>query len=140
MPFVMQFFLAFAVCLLVVMVAGYLFVRVFRPAPTMPRRLDVLETLKLSSETSLILVRRDHLEHLLIVGPANDHVLETQRVLVDLPTNKAVVNKDPSQTALPKEVLREKLAVLADEIWRVQTSTGECPPPTGHHQMTGPGV
>ena len=45
-------------------------------APGRRRRLAVVEVLALDAKRRLVLVRRDDVEHLVILGPANDVVLE----------------------------------------------------------------
>ena len=58
-------------------------VRRFGIGRTMPRprgrdrRLQVVEAAVLDSKRRLVLVRRDNTEHLIILGPGNDVVVET---------------------------------------------------------------
>lgn len=47
------------------------------PARTTVRRLAVVESLSLDSRRRLLLVRRDGTEHLLLLGPGGDTVVET---------------------------------------------------------------
>lgn len=42
------------------------------------RRLAVVEALALDGKHRLVLVRRDGVEHLILLGPATDSVIETQ--------------------------------------------------------------
>ncbi|MBM3570628.1 MAG: hypothetical protein FJX46_17950 [Alphaproteobacteria bacterium] len=41
------------------------------------RRLGVVETLSLDARRRLVLVRRDEVEHLLLIGPGGDRPIET---------------------------------------------------------------
>ena len=41
------------------------------------RRLSVVETLSLDTKRRLVLIRRDGAEHLLVLGPAGETVIET---------------------------------------------------------------
>lgn len=41
------------------------------------RRLALVEVLSLDARRRLVLVRRDQVEHLLLIGPASEHVVET---------------------------------------------------------------
>ena len=41
------------------------------------RRLALVEVLPLDARRRLVLVRRDHVEHLLMIGPASEHVVES---------------------------------------------------------------
>ncbi|MFQ5346474.1 MAG: hypothetical protein ACE5ED_01355 [Rhodothalassiaceae bacterium] len=42
-----------------------------------PRRLEIRETLGIDSRHRLILVARDGVEHLILIGPAGDRVVES---------------------------------------------------------------
>ncbi|RMD87103.1 MAG: hypothetical protein D6807_08505 [Alphaproteobacteria bacterium] len=42
-----------------------------------PRRLEIRETLGIDSRHRLILLARDGVEHLILIGPAGDRVIES---------------------------------------------------------------
>lgn len=49
------------------------------PARSVTRRLAVVESLSLDGRRRLVLVRHDEREHLLLLGPSGDKVVETGR-------------------------------------------------------------
>ena len=126
MPFSMQFFLAFAVCLFGLWISGYLFFKAFSPALNTPRRIDLVETLPLLSQTNLLLIRRDQTTHLLLVGAARDQIVGLEPIPGISITSTALINKvadvRPSQIGLSHEVLHDKLVALARELSRYETS------------------
>ena len=64
--------------LLVLYIVRLLFGRRIRaPGPrNRPRRLDVVDTFELDRERQLVIVRRDNIEHLLLIGGPNDLLVE----------------------------------------------------------------
>ena len=64
--------------LLFIYVARQLFGRRIRaPGPrNRPRRLDIVDAFDLDRERQLIIVRRDNIEHLLLIGGPNDVLVE----------------------------------------------------------------
>jgi hypothetical protein len=117
----MQFFLAFAVCLLGLWISGYLYFKAFSPTLKMPRRIDLVETLPLLDQTNLLLIRRDQTTHLLLVGAARDQIVGSQPTpavsSTTVLTNK-VAGVRPLQIGLSHEVLHDKLVALARELSR----------------------
>ena len=41
------------------------------------RRLKLVEVMAVDARRRLVLIRRDHVEHLLLIGPSSEHVIET---------------------------------------------------------------
>ncbi|HLY55173.1 MAG TPA: hypothetical protein VKS60_06430, partial [Stellaceae bacterium] len=52
------------------------------------RRLGVVEATPIDGRRSLVLIRRDDVEHLLLLGPAHDLVIET-RIVAPVPSAPA---------------------------------------------------
>ncbi|MGP1396878.1 MAG: FliO/MopB family protein [Inquilinaceae bacterium] len=63
------------------------------------RRLAVEETLALDAKRRLILIRRDHVEHLLILGPTGERVIET--IPADTDSASVPNAKVPNAPAVP---------------------------------------
>ncbi len=98
----MDLYLRFVIALLVVLgliaALAYL-VRRFGPrgltalAGPRSRRLSVIEVAPLDARRRLVLVRRDNVEHLLLLGAAGDLVVEAGHVLAAEPVGAATEAK-----------------------------------------------
>jgi hypothetical protein len=147
MPFVMQFILAFTLCLLLLMGIGYGIVRLRGTAPNTAVRPGVVESLKLSPSRNLVLIRSDLTEHLILVGGACDLIVETSRPpsehkVADFaakPSHTSTASKMPAvirkqsprsparittvpQRGTTKDALHDKLSALAEEIAAAQNT------------------
>jgi len=54
--------------------------------PKKPRRLQISESLALTPKQRLMLIRRDNVEHLIVVGPTGAHTIETNIPVFPDPT------------------------------------------------------
>lgn len=76
----LRFALALVFVLVLIVLVGWIFRRLgfgtAAPTTARHRRLGVVEVLSLDAKRRLVLVRRDDVEHLLLLGATADHVVE----------------------------------------------------------------
>ena len=76
----LRFALALALVLLLIVALGWV-LRRYGPGAATPRsngrRIGVLESAPLDAKRRLVLVRRDQVEHLLLLSPTHETVIET---------------------------------------------------------------
>lgn len=83
------------------------------PNPGKNRRLTVVEVAALDSRRKLVLIRRDATEHLLLLGPGQDVLVE--RGIGALAANEAL---DDAARVAPGDAVREPAAVSFEDTLR----------------------
>jgi flagellar protein FliO/FliZ len=105
-----KFLIAFVVALATLGVGGYLARRSSGPRGRQPR-LAVINTASLDGRRRLVLVRRDNVEHLLLIGGPTDVVIEPNidrtGAAASAPTRERETNASPP----PKPPLRQTLSL-----------------------------
>jgi hypothetical protein len=80
-------------------------------------RLGIVDAFDLDRQRQLVIVRRDNIEHLVMIGGPNDILIESQisradaRRDVDTRRDKEVREKEPSYAASPKQHAEPKLGI-----------------------------
>jgi hypothetical protein len=64
-------------------------------------RLSITDTTKIDEKRWLVMVRRDNIEHLILIGGSNDVVVETNIVRAKVPQNPAVAAQTQTQAVAP---------------------------------------
>ncbi len=64
-------------------------------------RLSITDTTKIDEKRWLVMVRRDNIEHLILIGGSNDVVVETNIVRAKVPQNPAVTAQTQTQAVAP---------------------------------------
>jgi flagellar protein FliO/FliZ len=135
-PIIVQFVFAFFVVLAVILTGAWVFRRFGGGRPNRgsehtTRRVGIVDVVRLDEARLLVLVRRDDVEHLLMIGGPTDIILEAdigrpgtatrnigaRAATVTLPPKPALAIQAQSILASPRP-LRERLVALADEISR----------------------
>ena len=65
-------------------------------------RLEIIENKKVDSKNSLLLIRRDNVEHLILLNPVQSTVIETKIELISKNTNNSRSISDTNQTQKAK--------------------------------------
>jgi hypothetical protein len=95
-----KFTIAFVVALAMLGVGGYL-MRRFRPARTEPR-LAVIDAASVDARRRLVLVRRDNVEHLLLIGGPTDVVIEPNIDRTQAAATAAAQVREPKASPGPR--------------------------------------
>jgi cytoskeletal protein RodZ len=74
-------------------------------------RLSITDTTKIDEKRWLVMVRRDNIEHLILIGGSNDVVVETNIVRAKVPQNPAVAAQTQTQAVAPtKDIMPQEEA------------------------------
>jgi flagellar protein FliO/FliZ len=127
MPLAVRFFLAFVIVLALIGLTAFL-VRRFggeRLGASSSRgrqpRLAVIDAAAVDGRRRLILIRRDNVEHLLMIGGPSDVVVEANIVRAGAPAREGAPQRPPE--ALPRAVQNES------NMWPLQPEPAPAPPP-----------
>jgi len=89
-----------------------------------PARVAVIESLPVDGKRSVILVRRDNIEHLVMVGGRNDLVIEPN--IMRRPAPNPARRPAPEWKGLPPAPTREPLAEPVAKSGRPGPAAGSC--------------
>jgi flagellar protein FliO/FliZ len=127
MPLAVRFFFAFVIVLALIGLTAFL-VRRFggeRLGASSSRgrqpRLAVIDAAAVDGRRRLILIRRDNVEHLLMIGGPSDVVVEANIVRAGAPAREGAPQRPPE--ALPRAVQNE------NNMWPLQPEPAPAPPP-----------
>jgi flagellar protein FliO/FliZ len=127
MPLAVRFFFAFVIVLALIGLTAFL-VRRFggeRLGASSSRgrqpRLAVIDAAAVDGRRRLILIRRDNVEHLLMIGGPSDVVVEANIVRAGAPAREGAGPRPPE--ALPRAVTNE------GNMWPLQPEPASAPPP-----------
>jgi flagellar protein FliO/FliZ len=130
-PLAVRFFIAFVVVLILIGVTAWL-VRRFGRNPMSASnargrqpRLAVIDAAAVDSRRRLVLIRRDNVEHLLMIGGPTDVVIEPNIVRA-----MSAASREPARGALAPEAMGRQ-AAPAENAWPLQL-TNEPGPPARH--------
>jgi flagellar protein FliO/FliZ len=141
-PFIVHYGLAFFVVLAFILTGAWVFRRFSAGRPNRgrgrtPRRVGLVDVVRVDAARLLVLVRRDNVEHLLLIGGPTDIIVEadigrpgTATRNIGAPAATVTLPPKPGLPVQPQPILasplgsttprllRERLAALADEISR----------------------
>jgi flagellar protein FliO/FliZ len=132
----LKFVAAFAFVLLLIGIAAWLVrrfgaTRVDAAARGRQPRLAVIDSAAVDGRRKLVIIRRDNVEHLLMIGGPSDVVVETNIV-----RGAAVATRDapPARNGAP-ETMARAMPMPEPTPWPLQPETAPAPPPMVHQPV-----